>query len=56
VENVNDIDSSDFSKYCLEPAKEMRQAIRKQLCIVDPDEFDVPGKRDIPDIQVKEGY
>jgi ATP-dependent Lon protease len=53
VESVNDIDSDDFSNYCLEPAKEMRRAIKKQLCIVDPKEFDIPGKRDIADIQVK---
>jgi ATP-dependent Lon protease len=56
VESANDINREDFLKYCLEPAKEMRQAIRKQLCIVDPDEFDAPGKRDIPNIQVKERY
>lgn len=53
VESSSDIDSDDFSKYCLEPAKEMRGAIKKQLCIVDPKEFDIPGKRDIPDIKVK---
>ena len=52
VENADNIDGSDFHKYCLEPAKEMRRAIKKQLCIVDPGEFDVPGKRDIPDIKV----
>ena len=32
-----------------EPANEMRQIIRKQLCIVDPKEYDEPGKRDVPD-------
>jgi ATP-dependent Lon protease len=53
IEKANEIDSDDFLKYCLEPAKEMRNAIKKQLCIVDPGEFDIPGKRDIPDIQVK---
>jgi ATP-dependent Lon protease len=53
VESASDIDSDDSSKYCLEPAKEMRWAIKKQLCIVGPKEFDLPGKRDIPDIQVR---
>lgn len=40
-------------KYCLEPSLEMRRSIKKQLCIIDPKEFDVPGKRDIPDIKYK---
>jgi hypothetical protein len=54
VDMINDLPiNDDFSKYCLEPAKEMRKAIKKQLCIVDPGEFDIPGKRDIPNIQVK---
>lgn len=46
-----DIAPEEFIKYCLEPAKEMRQIIRRQLCIVDPKEYDVPGKRDVPDIK-----
>lgn len=46
-----DIDPDEFIKYCLEPAKEMRAIIKKQLCIIDPKEFDVPGKNTIPDIQ-----
>jgi ATP-dependent Lon protease len=54
VEHANDIDGDDFSKYCLEPAKEMRKVIKKQLCIVDPGEFDISGKRDIPNIQVRQ--
>jgi ATP-dependent Lon protease len=54
VEKVNDIDNDEFLMYCLEPAKEMRKAIKNQLCIVDPGEFDIPGKRDIPDIQVRQ--
>lgn len=29
----------------------MRSVIKKQLCIIDPKEFNVPGKKDIPDIQ-----
>lgn len=48
-----DIAAEDFIKYCLNPAKEMRQVIKKQLCIIDPKEFNVPGKKDIPDIQYK---
>jgi ATP-dependent Lon protease len=47
----DDIEPNEFIKYCLEPAKQMRGVIKKQLCVVDPSEFDVPGKRDIPDIQ-----
>ena len=48
-----DIAPEDFIKYCLNPAKEMRSVIKKQLCIIDPKEFNVPGKKDIPDIQYK---
>ena len=48
-----DISPEDFIKYCLEPAKEMRSVIKKQLCIIDPKEFNVPGKKDIPDIRYK---
>lgn len=32
---------------------EMRSVIKKQLCIIDPREFDVPGKRTIPEIVYK---
>lgn len=48
-----DIDPQEFVKYCLAPAKEMRAIIKKQLCMIDPDEFDVPGKRTIPNVQYK---
>ena len=48
-----DIDADEFIKYCLNPAKEMRAIIKKQLCIIDPKEFDVPGKNTIPDVQYK---
>lgn len=51
-----DIPKEEFIKYCLEPAKEMRAVIKRQLCIIDPTEFDVPGKRNIPDIQYLESY
>lgn len=49
----NDIPAEEFIKYCLKPAKEMRSVIKKQLCIIDPKEFNVPGKKDIPDIRYK---
>lgn len=48
-----DIAAEDFIKYCLEPAKNMRAVIKKQLCIIDPKEFNVPGKRDVPNIQYR---
>jgi len=47
----SDIPKEEFIEYCLNPAKEMRRIIKKQLCIIDPKEFDVDGKRDIPDIE-----
>ena len=47
----DDIPADEFIKYCLEPAKEMRSVIKKQLCIIDPNEFNVPGKKDIPEIE-----
>lgn len=34
-----DVSADDFIKYCLEPAMEMRGAIRKQLNVIDPGEF-----------------
>ncbi|MDR0854603.1 MAG: BREX system Lon protease-like protein BrxL [Clostridiales Family XIII bacterium] len=55
VESKKDISPDEFITYCLEPAKEMRRTIKKQLCIIDPDEFDTSGKRDIPDIQYRYG-
>jgi ATP-dependent Lon protease len=48
-----DIDPEEFINYCLAPAMDMRGVIKRQLCIVDPGEFDKPGKRDIPDIKYK---
>ncbi len=49
----NDIPAEEFIKYCLDPAKDMRSVIKKQLCVIDPKEFNVPGKRDIPNIQYR---
>ncbi len=53
VQSRDDISEEDFVHYCLEPAQEMRGVIKKQLCIIDPKEFDMPGKRDIPEISYK---
>lgn len=50
VQSREDISQEDFEHYCLQPAMEMRGVIKKQLCIIDPKEFDVPGKRNIPEI------
>lgn len=52
VRSVDDISPDDFEHYCLKPAMEMRAVIKKQLCIIDPKEFDVKGKRNIPEISV----
>ena len=46
-------DTCMFIDYCLNPAKEMRAVIKRQLCIIDPKEFNVPGKKNIPDIQYR---
>ena len=54
AQHKEDIAPEEFIKYCLSPAKEMRAIIKRQLCIVDPKEFDVPGKNTIPDVQYKE--
>jgi conserved hypothetical protein TIGR02688 len=54
AQRKEDIAPDEFIKYCLNPAKEMRAIIKRQLCIVDPKEFDVPGKSTIPDVQYKE--
>ena len=53
AKHKGDIDAEEFIKYCLNPAKEMRATIKKQLCIIDPKEFDVPGKNTIPDVQYR---
>ena len=55
VQSHNDISLDKFQKYCLNPAMEMRRVIKKQLCIIDPKEFDVPGKRNIPEVTCREG-
>lgn len=50
VQSPDDISKEDFEHYCLEPALEMRGVIKKQLCIIDPKEFNVPGKNTMPEI------
>lgn len=49
VQSPGDISREDFEKYCLAPAMEMRSVIYRQLCIIDPVEYDVPSKR-LPDV------
>ena len=49
VQSAGEISREDFLTYCLNPAVEMRSVIYKQLCIIDPKEYDVPGRR-IPEI------
>jgi len=46
----DDIDVSDFDRYCLKPAMEMRQIIKTQMGVIDSGEF--AGKH-IPDIRCK---
>ena len=53
AEKKDDIDPQEFIDYVLTPAKEMRATIKRQLCIIDPNEFDVPGKRNIPNVQYR---
>lgn len=49
VQSASDISREDFICYCLNPAMEMRGDIYKQLCVIDPKEYDVPKKR-IPQV------
>lgn len=51
AESKEDIPPEEFVKYCLEPAMEMRGSIKKQLAIIDPKEFNIPGKSNIPNIE-----
>ncbi|HQG40846.1 MAG TPA: BREX system Lon protease-like protein BrxL, partial [Spirochaetales bacterium] len=46
-----DIPRDEFIKYCLEPAKTMRQEIRNQLHLIAPKEYTDP---DVPNIQYKD--
>ena len=51
--DVSKVNISEFKKYCLEPALEMRGIIKTQLGIIDYGEF---GGSRIPDIKIKEKY
>lgn len=48
---IADIPREEFIKYCLEPAKEMRQVIRNQLHVIAPKEYINP---EVPDIGCKD--
>ncbi len=50
VQSAADVNREEFMQYCLLPAMDMRAVIKKQLCIIDPKEFDVAGKRSIPEV------
>jgi len=52
VKRPQDIDEEQFVAYCLEPARQMRGAIRRQLNIIDPAQYSPT----VPDIQVRRGY
>lgn len=47
VNSINDIDKSDFNRYCLQPAIDKRKIVRQQINIIDP-EF----KPELPDITI----
>lgn len=47
VRDASDLEKDEFNRYCLEPAKQMRRIIRKQLHIINPGEY----AENIPDIQ-----
>ncbi len=53
VKSAEKISATDFEKFCLSPAREMRGVIKKQLGILDPGEF---GQAVIPDIKVKSKF
>lgn len=50
VKQVTDVNLVEFNQYCLMPALEMRSIIKKQLGILDPDEF---FGKSIPDLKVR---
>ena len=50
AKTLEDIPKEEFLKYCLEPAKEMRQMIKDQLHVIAPKEYIDPC---VPDIQYK---
>ena len=50
IQSVDEIEKQDFIDYCLNPAMEMRGVIYKQLCVIDPKEYNVPSKA-IPNVE-----
>lgn len=51
VQRSEDISASDFNRYCLKPAMNMRAIIKIQLGLLDPNEF---GGKSIPKLKVKD--
>jgi ATP-dependent Lon protease len=51
VQKPEDISSTEFKRYCLTPATEMRAIIKLQLGILDPEEF---GDKPVPSLTVLE--
>lgn len=49
----DDIDPSEFVEYCLNPALEMRKAVKNQMRILKPGEFDTSANRDVPKIEYR---
>ena len=47
------IDVSEFKRYCLRPAVQMRTIIRNQLQLIDPKEY---GGKNVAVYSVKERY
>ena len=52
VRRTEDVNASEFKKYCLGPAVEMRRIIKTQLGIIDSEFM---GK-DVPEIRINENY
>lgn len=48
IKYPTDIDKNEFNTFCLQPALEKRQIIKKQISLIDP-EF----KEELPDIKIK---
>lgn len=48
VEGVDEIDKKDFLNFCLKPAIEKRQIVRKQISLIDAE-----YKEDLPEIKIK---
>ena len=53
VTSAEMIDVSEFKRYCLRPAVQMRTIIRNQLQLIDPKEY---GGKNVAVYSVKERY